>query len=232
MGLQKPLVVLDAIPSDALTCLVLTNAIFDEKQLKKICRFTNLRRVEFCGTEVTDDSIGCLASLPQLEAIDVTRTRVHGRFLLDFSQSKKLKLLYMSHNEIERKYLPALKNLPNLSRLILNSVRLIDADMAIIGSCSQLEFLDIAGNAALTNKCLVDLKRLKRLHILEIPYTKLTARDLLQLKGLPLVSLRIQPGQGSTADMDALKKQFPGLQIRLETEKERDLKTYKMLFNQ
>jgi hypothetical protein len=231
MGLQKPMEILDAIPADALTCVVLTNTIFDEKQLHKLCRFPNLKRVELSGTEVTDSSVSTLSALPQLETLVVSRTRVNGQFLLDFARHKNLRQLNLSHNEIEHKYWLELKKFPRLSQLILSSLHLNDSDLAAISGCIPVDFLDITNNLELTTNCVEELKHLKLLSTLEIPYTKLTARDILQLKGLPLNTLRLQPTQGSEADMEALKKQFPHLQIHLETAKEQNFKTYRELFD-
>jgi hypothetical protein len=76
----------------------------DEKDLGKVLKFQNLRRLEVGGTDFSDNGLRVLAKLPNLEAIAVDHTRTNGSFLVDFASCKKLKLLVLNHNDIDRKY--------------------------------------------------------------------------------------------------------------------------------
>jgi len=228
MGLGNTMKVLDAIPSEALTSLTLSNTIFDEKDLQMLARFSNLRRLELTGTEVSDDSLKKLAGLKQLETLILDHTRVRGRFL--FELNKSIKHLNFGYNDIDLKCLVALKNYPKLSVLKMANTHLLDGDMKTVKESSSLIQLDITDNPNLSDKCVTELKQLKKLNMLLVPFTKITAKTLMSLKGLPLTYLRLQHRQGSAKDIDALKRQFRGLTVVWENLQEESVDIYKEVF--
>lgn len=230
MGLEKPLDVIGTLPVDAVTSITLSNNIFAEKEVAKLLRFTGLRRLELSGTEVADETISKLALLLHLESLIVDRTRIRGQCLVSLSNNKSICSLNIGHNDLQKSYLNELKKFPNLQRLALNSTHLHDSDMPAIAACSKLRYLDISGNNDLTNVGIAQLKTLKKLEYLQLPYTSANAKGLLALKGLPLNKLRIEPKQATSNDTIALKKTFPHLQIDLENLKKELFNDYKAVF--
>ncbi|MDQ5935532.1 MAG: hypothetical protein QG574_2838 [Cyanobacteriota bacterium erpe_2018_sw_21hr_WHONDRS-SW48-000092_B_bin.40] len=230
MGLEKPVDVICTLPAEAVTSITLSNNIFDENEILKLLRFAGLKRLELTGTEVTDETIAKLAPLQNLETLIVDRTRIQGKFLAKLSSNKSIRNLKLGHNDLQKQYLNELKKFPNLHSLTLNSNHLRDSDMAAIAACSHLRYLDISDNNDLTNAGIAQLKPLKELAIMQLPFTAINAKGILALKGLPLARLRIEPKQANTKDVAALNKAFPKLQIDFENLKKELFNDYKAAF--
>ena len=230
MGLEKPVDVICTLPAEAVTSITLSNNIFDENEILKLLRFAGLKRLELTGTEVTDETIAKLASLQNLETLIVDRTRIRGKFLAKLSNNKSIRNLKLGHNDLQKQYLKELKKFPNLQSLTLNSSHLRDNDMAAIAACSHLRYLDISDNNDLTNAAIAQLKPLKELAVLQMPFTAINAKGILTLKGLPLARLRIEQKQANSEDVTALNKAFPKLQIDIENMKKELFNDYKAAF--
>ncbi|MFA7337144.1 MAG: hypothetical protein WC028_10195 [Candidatus Obscuribacterales bacterium] len=230
MGLEKPLDVICTLPAEAVTSITLSNNIFAENEVTRLLRFTVLRRLELEGTEVSDETIAKLAPLQHLESLIVDRTRIHGQFLATLPGKESIRNLKLGHNDLQKQYLKELKKFPNLQRLSLNSTHLRDSDMAAIAACSQLRYLDISDNNDLTNVGIAQLKTLKKLDYLQLPFTAANAKGLLALKGIALTKVRIESKQASKQDIVALRKAFPQIQIDIENMKKELLKDYKAAF--
>lgn len=230
MGLEKPVDVICTLPAEAVTSITLSNNIFDENEILKLLRFAGLKRLELTGTEVTDETIAKLAPLQNLETLIVDRTRIQGKFLAKLSSNKSIRNLKLGHNDLQKKYLQELKKFPNLQSLTLNSNHLRDSDMAAIAACSHLRYLDISDNNDLTNAGIAQLKPLKELAIMQLPFTAINAKGILALKGLPLARLRIEPKQAKSQDVAALNKAFPKLQIDFENMKKELFNDYQAAF--
>jgi len=230
MGLEKPLDIIQTFPVEALYSLDLSNNILDEKELGKVLKFQNLRRLEVGGTDFGDSGLRVLAKLPNLEAVAADHTRTNGSFLVDFASSKKLKLLVLNHNDLDTRYLKELRNFPQLHWLDLGNTHIKDADMANLTNCSELVDLKIDDNNDLTDKCLVNIKQLKHLERLWLENTKITKRGLLTLKGLPIKYFRIDKGKDDKKDLEELKKAFPKAEFAYPTVMEKSYKIYKDAF--
>lgn len=230
MGLEKPLDIIQTFPVEALYSLELSNNILDEKDLGKVLKFQNLRRLEVGGTDFSDNGLRVLAKLPNLEAIAVDHTRTNGSFLVDFASSKKLKLLVLNHNDIDRKYLKELPNFPHLHWLDIGNCHIKDEDTANLTKCTELVALKLDENNDITDKSLPNLKQLKNLERLWIESTKITNKGLLTLKGLPLKYIRISRRKDDAKDIEAIKKTFPKIEVVYATLMEKSYKIYKDAF--
>ncbi len=136
----------------------------------------------------------------------------------------------LGHNALSGKYLQELKNFPNLRWLGLGSDHLKDSDLVNVSACSKLEFLDISDNKDLTEKGLAPLKKLKNLSCLRLNYTNLTAKGILQLKGVPLQLIRIEKHQANVQDLAALRRAFPHITVDFEAQMEDLRKDYHAAF--
>ncbi|MBP9089410.1 hypothetical protein KBI23_00175 [bacterium] len=230
MGLEKPFDTICSLPAEAVTSITLSNNIFEENEVIKLLRFTNLRRLELTGTEVTDETLAKLAPLQHLVTLIVDRTRVKGQFLASLSGKKSIRNLHLGHNEINKKILDELKKFPYLERLSLPSAHLRDTDMVAIAACPKLKYLDISDNNDLTNTGITLLKTLKNLEHIRMPFTTANAKGILALKGIALIRVRIEPKQATSKDVIALKKTFPKLEIDFENMKKELFNDYQEAF--
>jgi hypothetical protein len=76
--------------------------------------FPLLTELRLEGAHVTDVGMACLAALPRLQFLDVTRTQITGETLKHLSGAKWLEYLYASDTAIRDEHLPALHGLKHL----------------------------------------------------------------------------------------------------------------------
>jgi hypothetical protein len=74
----------------ALRTLSLDDTTVGDAGVKEVCRNARLRRLWLAGTAVTDISLAALAALPDLEHLDVQRTRVTAAAVAKLSSRSKL----------------------------------------------------------------------------------------------------------------------------------------------
>jgi internalin A len=128
----------------------------------------NIVAVNLSSTWVNDTEMLRLASLPKLEGLDLSHTRISDEGLLHIRPARQicdLNLLYAE--QITDLGLNAIKAWTNLKRLNVRGTRISDPTLAIIGKLTQLESLDIA-NTGVTEAgldALVPLTHLKHLAI-------------------------------------------------------------------
>ena len=85
--------------------------------------------------------------------------------------------------------------------------------MQSLANCSSLIELDLGDNPRLTDKSLKPLLSLKKLNVLSLGGTSITLNAIMQLKNLPLVSLRLPGSCYPLAQLKMLRKAFPGAQV-------------------
>ena len=126
----------------------------------------NITAVNLSSTWVSDTELLELASLPKLERLDLSHTRISDEGLLHLRPARQIRDLNLLYAEqITDLGLNAIKNWTNLKRLNVRGTRISDPTLAIAGKLTQLESLDIA-NTGMTDvglDALVPLTNLKHL---------------------------------------------------------------------
>ena len=140
------------------------------------------------GEWVTDADLQQLASMPKLERIDLSLTRItdHGlKLMRDLKGIRELNL-YFAEN-VTDEGIAALKGWKNLRRLNLRGTKITDTTLEHLAGLTLLEALDV-GFAQVTDNGLEKLSVLENLKELTIGGNKLTDVGLEALK--PMQSLQ------------------------------------------
>ena len=127
---------------------------------------------------VNDTEMLRLLSLPALEKLNLSHTRISDEGLLHLRPARQIRDLNLLYAEqITDLGLNAVKGWANLKRLNVRGTRISDPTLAIVGKLTRLESLDIA-NTGVTDKGLDSLVPLTQLKHLAIGRTRFTEEAL------------------------------------------------------
>ena len=177
----------------------------------------NLERLNLRGTDITDTSMEYIASLSKLRALDVSFTQVSTVGLERLAELTQLEELALGGNKISGAGLPVLSVLPNLRKLTLGgtqrrnsgywAVSLTDVDLELVGSLTQLEWLDLSGSLrsplnAISDLGVSKLAGLRELQVLDLSQTRVSSVGLEPLAKLPKLE-RLSLWRAERIDDDA-----------------------------
>lgn len=92
--------------------------------------FPLLTELRLDSAEITDAGMQCLAALPRLQFLDVTRTHITGETLKHLSGAKWLEYLHASYTQIRDEHLPALHGLKHLHTINLSGTQVTKRGLA------------------------------------------------------------------------------------------------------
>ena len=145
--------------------------------------------VDLRGTWVSDVELIDIASLPKLERLDLSHTRITDEGMLHLKSAtgiRELKLYYAE--QITDQGMSAIKQWKMLTRLDLRGTRISNGTLEIVGSLPHLEALDIA-NTQVTDNGMDLLIALTNLKELALGRTRTGEVDLSFLRALPSLTV-------------------------------------------
>jgi internalin A len=160
----------------------------------------NLQYLNLRGSDITDTSMEYIGDLKKLRSLDVSFTQISTPGLDYLAELTELEELMLGGNKLSGAGLTVLSTLPKLKKLSLKgsqrrnsgywSVSLTDADMELLGSLKQLEWLEVGGSlrspmSALSDLGISKLAALKELRVLDISQTRIGSAGLEPLASLP-----------------------------------------------
>jgi len=105
----------------------------------------NIVAINLRGSWVNDTELMTLASLPYLERLDLSHTRISDEGLLLLKSAPRISDLNLYYAEqITDQGMAAIKDWKHLKRLSLRGTRISDGTLEIVSHLTQLEALDIA----------------------------------------------------------------------------------------
>jgi len=218
-ALSEHMEILKQLPPDALSKLDLGRLPIDGKSLANIKHLSALQMIDLDQTDVDDQGMQYIKSLKNLEFLSISRTLITGKTLSEISSLTKLKRLHMGHCELAPQSLAVLTKLKALRFLHLGCTGLNDTTLDYVKPLVNLVDLTIDGNKGITDKGLAKLKQFKQLVFLDlVDDPKVTEVGLLGLKGVPLVTLKVQKTGVNSLALDKLRKCFPGCSIDIGKE--------------
>jgi len=215
-ALSEHMEILKQLPPDALTKLDLGRLPIDGKSLANLKHLTSLQMLDLDQTDVDDQGMQYIKGLKNLEFLSLSRGLITGKTLSEISTLTKLKRLHIGHCELIPQSLAVLIKLKALRYLHLGCTGLNDATLDYVKPLVNLVDLTVDGNKGITDKGLAKLKQLKQLVFLDlVDDPKVTEAGLLGLKGVPLITLKVQKTGVNQLALDKLKKCFPGCSIEI-----------------
>jgi Leucine-rich repeat (LRR) protein len=144
--------------------------------------------VNLRGSWVSDVDLINLSSLPHLERLDLSHTRITDEGLLLLKTAPAIRDLNLCYAEqITDQGMAAIKDWKQLKRLNLRGTRISDGTLKIVSHLTQLEALDIA-NTPITDNGFDHLIELTRLRELALGRIRLSDIVLEMLRMLPTLT--------------------------------------------
>jgi Leucine-rich repeat (LRR) protein len=138
----------------------------DEDQLASIRHLRNLRKIFIGGGGITDEAIGHLGELPNLESIGIYGEHIRGTAFRHWSALTKLRIVFLAGTSVDDTTLGYLKDVESLEELTIEgrATRISDAGLRELRGFSNLKSLGL-GNLQITDKGLLHLKGTPRLQV-------------------------------------------------------------------
>lgn len=230
--LTDPFPTLQKLPIENVYCLSLSGSTFiTDETIRKLLRFTNLRRLQIDKTEISDAALVSLSALTNLEYLDVSRTRVTGATLSSLSPLKKLRHLRLVSNALDGSKLSPVARIPQLEWLSIRHCRLRDPHLEFLQHCQRIKYLEICDNNLLSNKCMRYLAKLPKLGFLMINGTCINFAGLCELKSCPLGFIKISTNVLSASELSKLRKIFPHSAIKFDNTQAKQYRLFKELLD-
>ena len=194
--------------------------ITDDDGLKN-ADLSKARRLNLCGSEVTDAGLAALSGLTQLEALDLRYTFITDEGLAHLANLENLAELHLggfSRNvgtKITDHGIEHLRNMKKLTRLSLGGTKVGDDSMKIVRGMTGLKHLEL-WQTKVADDGLADvaaLADLEHLDIFSTQTTNLGIGHLQRLERLKLVNLYDVTRVTDDA-VDALRQAVPDLHVR------------------
>jgi hypothetical protein len=182
--------------------------------LTNVARLTGLKQLTLKQFPAADLELSRLSALKKLQHLTIELCEMDGSCLKALSTLPEVYDLDLSFNELKTENFRYLKDFRKLKRLILHGCKLNDSALASVGNCSNVEDLALNQNARLTNASMKSIASMKKLRVIDLRDTRITARGLQYLTGLDqLRSISVTEGYISPEQLAGLRTQFPHTKI-------------------
>ncbi len=145
----------------------------------------------FQQSKVTDDDLRYVATLTSLRRLDLRKTLITDKGLMEVGRLVNLEELYLNEARVTDEGLAAIRNLKKLKRLYLMRTEVSDKGLATLSQLKELHTL-LVGYTNITGKGLrsiADLKKLRKLGLEFTPITTMGMKELGRLTQLDSVDL-------------------------------------------
>jgi len=220
--------IVKTFPVDAFDGLRIASSSLDDseddlchKAMAQVGYLTGVTWLNMDRSDSNDADLAHAAEFPELQSLSAFSTTVTGSFLKATTRLKKLRSLHLSYNNLKEDNLVYLEQLPRLNYLYLGRSGISDKGMQYIACCPSIQVLDISQNN-INDASIKPIQALKNLQILSCKGTHITPAGLMKLKGLPLTTIILPAVRYRSADITALRKAFPGVNLVAQRGSEND----------
>ncbi len=181
-----------------------------DKLLSYIGHLQSLSKIKVTNSDVSDKGLASIGPLPHLRDLQAGATSITADSLPVIAKYAGLERVVLSRVNLKGSNIADLAPLKHLNALNLFASRIGNAELKNLGQISSLTFLKLDGNPDLDDRCLVNFKGLKKLEVLDITGTAITATGVAtHLKALPLSKLFLNGSQSKDPDRARLAKALP-----------------------
>lgn len=205
---------LKRIPSDVIKKLDLSKLEVPDAQFANIAHLTGLSRLNARGTDLKDAGLDCVTGMKNLVDLNIGETLVTSKGLPKLKGLTRLQNLYIDNSNVGDENLDSICHLPELRRVSVSRSHITDKGVKTLASLPMLEMLDVEYTVTITDKCIPDLRRMKKLRQLKIAHSRITSatvKDLKQMKQLE--ELVYSKNNFNLKDVAELKKSLPKCKI-------------------
>ncbi|MBS1993529.1 MAG: hypothetical protein JSS83_23605 [Cyanobacteria bacterium SZAS LIN-3] len=206
---------LKKLAPDTLAKLDLSRLPVTGKDMSNISHLTSLQMLDLDQTDCDDNGLKFIKPLKNLEGICLSRALVTGATMTEIGNLPQLKRLHIGHTDLVPQSLSVMGKMKALKFLHVGCTKLKDEDLDAFLPLNGLIDLGLEGNKGITDRGIAKLKAFKNLTYLNLSDTKVTENGVMQLKGLPLTTLKLLNTAVTQLSLPRLKKAFPGCSIEL-----------------
>jgi beta-lactamase regulating signal transducer with metallopeptidase domain/protocatechuate 3,4-dioxygenase beta subunit len=194
----------------------LTVGSITNKDLREICQFKSLTKLEIHGSNIDDAGMKELKNLENLEELEGGTYNVTDVGVADLADVKRLKKLNLNYSKITDASLKELKRLTNLQSLDLSHTKIKGLHLDELKDLQQLKELAMT-STRIGDAAAEQIAELKSLTSLELTDTKITDEALKQFEHLPALRyLKIKETEVTDEAVRELKKARPYLNVETE----------------
>lgn len=185
-----------------------------DRLLSYIGHLQSLSKIKVTNSDASDKGLASIGPLPHLRDLQAGATSITGKSLPVIAKYAGLEGVVLSRVNLKGSNIGDLAPLKHLTSLNVHASRIGNAELKNLGQISSLKFLKLDGNPDVDDRCLVNFRGLKKLEILDVTGTAITASGLAtHLKGLPLSKLFLNGSRSIAADKAKLAKALPKCEI-------------------
>ncbi len=171
-------------PLPKIRMLMIHHAVVRREALEQFAGWERLTYVVIESCDVGDDDLMPLARAVNVRSISLRRQPIGDRALVHLRQMSQLRVLSLEETNVTDEGLSELSNFPHLRELSLHKAASVsDRGMVSVGSCGELQYLDLAGTAV-GNEGVREAANLKDLHFLNLCKSRVTDEGLRHLATL------------------------------------------------
>lgn len=186
------------------------------------CRFTgtplelistlSLQQLSLSGSPVGDREVNAILPMRDLSYLDLSGTQVTDAGLTSLKRMEKLQVLLLGGTAVTDKTIESLAELSNLGQLSLEDTRVTGSGFEKFPATAAIGHLNLA-RTPLNDQTLKRMPAFERLSYLQLSGSQVTDNGLLALRKLPTLSALLVSPKTSAAAEQALKEQFPKLNL-------------------
>ncbi len=139
----------------------------NNEMVKNISQVTSIHRLELAGNDIDDGCLAAMSKLTELEALDITDTKITGTGMARAPLIGQLVSLNFNHDNKVSPLLDALRHTKKIERLYLDKTAVSAHDIESLSTMPNLEILTLSNND-LRNGDLAPLVKLKHLKSLDL----------------------------------------------------------------
>lgn len=158
--------------------------------VKVLAGMQELRHLLINDTAVGDELLAAVSQLPNLETLDLTRTKITSAGLAKWKPPASLKTLMLIECDISKGALSSLKNHPKLETLRLCDTKTDSQCLLELGTINTLDELDLSGTLV-DDACLPALREFPKVLDLSVADTKFTEEGVWELAKLKMKVKRL-----------------------------------------
>ncbi len=209
------------LPPDAFQFINIDSLPSEDKIFVPLTHLTGLRRLDFQEGDFHDKAFGQLGKLPNLEVIFVKECFVTGESLTHFGSLKKLQAMTFKKCAFDWTLLSKSKTVfPALTQLGLTNSNVTDEGLLWLQNMPKLTKLFLDCDVKVTDKGLLNIKKLKQLRIVQLKDMKqLTLKGVMQLKGSNLVHIGLENSNFTPEEEKRIKDAMPGVNFAFNKRK-------------
>lgn len=165
----------------------LRDATITAQQIEQIVASDSLRRLRLGGSDIDDVAIAKIATLPQLELLDLVNCQsLTPAALVSIGQIKSLRNLRLSGQCVTDQSIQNLTNLKQMAAILLQQTAVTDSGISVLSQLPQLKDINLFGTS-ITDGSLATFKQHPKLEKLGLRGTAITGQDASPLAELATV---------------------------------------------